>query len=84
MREIVLVYSYDTPGWDLRQRVFKPIREACPAQAYTVNGGALPEFMKQYDIKTTPCILFLDDGKRAGLAVRTMPIDKIIDWLNNR
>ena len=82
MREIILVTTNHCPrcGY-VKRTVFEPVREACPEQAFTINGSAAPAFVKQYGIKGAPSILFLQDEKKVGLAYRTFETDKIIRWL---
>ena len=82
MRKIILVTTNNCPrcGY-IKRTVFEPVKEKCPEQAFTINGSAAPDFVKRYDVKGAPSILFLEDDERAGIAYKTFDADSIIRWL---
>ena len=82
MRKIVLITTNNCPrcGY-IKRTVFDQVRNECPEQAFTVNGSAAPEFVKQYNIKGAPSILFLEDEGKAGLVYKTFEPEKMIRWL---
>ena len=82
MRKIILVTTTNCPrcGY-IKRTVFEPVKEKCPEQAYTVNGSAAPDFVKRYDVKGAPSVLFLEDDERAGIAYKTFDVYSIIRWL---
>ena len=81
-RKIVLVTTTNCPrcGY-INEKIFHPIADACPEQAFTINGSLVPGFPKKYGIKGAPSILFLEDEEKVGLVYQTFEIEKIIRWL---
>ena len=82
MRKIVLITTNNCPrcGY-IKRTVFDQVKNECPGQCYTVNGSAAPEFVKQYNIKGAPSILFLENEEKAGLVYKTFEPEKMIRWL---
>jgi hypothetical protein len=82
MRKIVYIFTMHCPRCGhIKTTVFDPVREACPDQAFTINGSASRDFVKRYGIKGAPCILFMENEEKAGIVYKTFEPDKIIKWL---
>ena len=82
MRKIVLITTTKCPrcGY-IKRTVFDAVKAACPGQCFTINGSAVPAFVKRYGVKGAPSILFLQDEEKAGLAYKTFDAESIIRWL---